>query len=112
MITTEELNGNKHYIRTNETGVIILGFSDAFEQQKDGDILIAKDAPRHFHESFLETLVNDRGQYRFKWNGEISERTEQELDEEWANRPPAPPSVEERLKATEAALLVMMEAMN
>jgi len=93
------MDGYKHYIRVNDAGTIVHGFSDAFEQPLDDDILVAEEAPRHFHEAFSEPLVNDRGQFGFKWAGEIVERMQAELDAEWANRPPAPPSEIELLRA-------------
>jgi hypothetical protein len=100
------MNGYKHYIRINESNDVIHGFSDAFEQPQEGDILILEDGPRHFHEAFPDLLTNARGQFRFKWSdGHIVERTQQELDAEWAQRPPAPPTLEERVKATEDFLL-------
>jgi len=105
--------GYNHYIRTNETGEIIHGFSDAFEQPQDGDILVRENGPRHFHEAFPESLRNERGQFRFRWqDGQIVERSQQELDDEWAQRPPEPPTLEERLEASEEALRALMEAMN
>jgi hypothetical protein len=95
-----------HYIRLNGSGIIVHGFSDAFEAPQPGDILIVEDGPRHFHEAFPDPLQNERGQFRFRWaDGQIVERTQQELDAEWAQRPPAPPTLEERVKATEDLLL-------
>jgi len=85
------MDGYKHYIRINEAGTIVHGFSDAFEQPQDGDILIVEDGPRHFHLYWPEPLVNERGQYRYKWiGGQRVERSQAELDAEWAARPPAP----------------------
>jgi hypothetical protein len=105
------LDGYKHYIRLNEAGTIVYGFSNAFEQPQDGDILVNVDGPRHFHEAFTDPLTNDRGQYRFKWDGEVVERTQQELDDEWAGLPPQPPTSEERLASAEAAVLAIMEVL-
>jgi len=100
------MDGYKHYIRTNEAGEIIHGFSDAFEAPQDGDILVLENGPRHFHEAWPVPLTNERGQYRFKLvNGEKVERSQEELDAEWAQRPPEPPTLEERVKATEDLLL-------
>jgi len=99
----------KHYIRTNEAGTVVHGFSDAFEQPQDGDILVLENGPRHFHEAWPESLRNERGQYRFRWvNGQRVERTQEELDVEWSQRPPEPPSLEERIKVTEDMILSMM----
>jgi hypothetical protein len=105
--------GYNHYIRTNEAGEIIHGFSGAFEQPQDGDILICEDGPRHFHEAFPDPLQNERGQFRFRWqDGQIVERSQQELDDEWAQRPPAPPTLQQRVEAAEQALIALMEAMS
>ena len=102
-----------HYIRTNESGIVIHGFSDAFEQPQEGDILIFEDGPRHFHLAWPEPLTNERGQYRFRWiDGQRVERSQQELDDEWAQRPPAPPTLEQRLEAAEEAMRTLMEAMS
>lgn len=110
------MDGYKHYIRTNEAGIIVLGFSSAFpeiaEPQED-DIIIMENGPRHFHEVFPEPLLNGYNQYQFKWDGtQIVERTQSELDDEWEARPPQPPSLEQRLEAAEQAMLAMMEAIS
>jgi hypothetical protein len=100
------MDGYKHYIRTNEAGEIIHGFSDAFEQPQDGDILVLENGPRHFHLAWPEPLTNERGQYRFRWiDGQRVERSQAELDAEWAARPPGPPTHEQRMRATEDMLL-------
>lgn len=98
-----------HYIRTDEAGTIVYGFTDAFEQPLETDILILEDGPRGFIEAWPESLVNERFQYRFKWvDGERVERTQVELDAEWSARPPEPPSLQDRLQAAEELLLTMM----
>ena len=104
--------GYNHYIRLNEAGEVVHGFSDAFEQPQDGDILVLGNGPRHFHEAWPESLRNERGQYRFRWiDGQRVERSQEELDAEWAQRPPGPPTLEQRLQATEQALLALMEVL-
>jgi len=71
----------QHYIRINETGTIVHGFSSAFEQPQEGDICINEDAPRHFS----QTLIDNRGIYLFKYvNGQGMSRTSQEIDEDIA----------------------------
>jgi hypothetical protein len=105
--------GYNHYIRTNEAGIVIHGFSDAFEQPQDGDILVLENGPRHFHEAWPEPLRNERGQYLFRWiDGQCVERSQEELDAEWAQRPPGPPTLQQRLEAAEQALIALMEAMS
>ncbi|QHT61693.1 hypothetical protein GXP70_18080 [Paenibacillus lycopersici] len=98
-----------HYERTNEAGVIILGFSDAFVQPLETDILVAEDAERHYN----PVLTNERGQFLYhRMYGQRAERTQEELDAEWAARPPDPPSMEERQIAAEQAILAIMEALS
>ena len=105
--------GYNHYIRTNESNDVIHGFSDAFETPEPGDILVLENGPRHFQEAFPESLRNERGQFRFRWqDGQIVERSQQELDDEWAQRPPAPPTLQQRVEAAEQALIALMEAMS
>lgn len=78
----------KHYIRINEAAIIIHGYSDAFEQPQEGDQPLSGDYGRHFQIQ----LLTERGQYKYKLdNGEMVERTQAELDDEWNARPPAPP---------------------
>lgn len=92
------MDGYKHYIRLNEAGIIVHGFSSAFEQPQDGDVLISEDGPRHFQQVWPESLMNERGQYRYKWiDRQRVERPQTELDAEWNVRPPASPSVQEKL---------------
>lgn len=87
------MNGYTHYIRTNGAGMIIHGFSSAFEQPLETDYLFAEEASRHFHESFTEPLTNERGQYRFKViDAEFIARSQEELDAEWQLRPLTPPT--------------------
>ena len=92
-----------HYIRVDDAGVIIAGFSSASEDPQEDDILILEEGPRHFHLAFPDLLTNERGQFRFKWiDGERIERSQEELDAEWSARPPAPPSDAERIAQLEA----------
>jgi hypothetical protein len=106
------MEGYEHYIRVNQAGIIVHGFTSAFEQPLEGDILIADDGPRHFHLAWPEPLINERGQYRYKWvDGERIERSQEELDAEWAARPPAPPSDSEKIAQLESDKLTLMESM-
>ena len=100
------MDGYKLYIRVDAAGTIVHGFSYAFELPQDGDILLTDDGPRHFHLYWPEPLTNERGQYRYKWiDGQRVERTPEELDAEWSQRPPAPKTPEqERLDLIQKAL--------
>ncbi|SFE11635.1 hypothetical protein SAMN04487969_101138 [Paenibacillus algorifonticola] len=74
------MDGYNHYLRANEAGTIVYGFSSAFEQPADNDILLLEDGPRHFQEAFSESLTDGQGVYIYKWDGsKIVERTAEEL---------------------------------
>ena len=100
------MDGYKLYIRTDEAGTIVRVFSSAFEEPQDGDILLTDEGPRHFHLYWPDPLMNERGQYRYKWiDGRRVERSQEELDAEWTARPPAPKTPEqERLDLIQKAL--------
>lgn len=90
----------KHYIRV-ENGIIIHGFSSAFEQPITGDIQLLGEFGRHFQ----QVLLTDRGQYKYKLvNSQMVERTQSELNAEWSERPPTPPTADQRLSDLEMAL--------
>lgn len=99
------MSGYNHYIRVDQAGIIIYGFSSAFEDPKTDDICILQDGPRQFQEVWTEPLTNERGQYRYKWiEGQRMERSADELDAEWAARPPAPPTVDDQIALMQKAL--------
>lgn len=92
------MDGYKHYIRTDANGIVILGFTSAFPEiatPQDGDMLLTGQEERQFQ----LPLTNERGQYKLKVvNGQLSERTQAELDTEWAARPAPPLSEVEVLR--------------
>jgi hypothetical protein len=99
------MDGYRHFIRTDTNGIVVKGFTDAFEQPQTGDLKLTGYDGRHF----TLQLTNERGQFIYKVeNGSMVARSQAELDVEWNSRPPAEPSVEERLAAAEAALLSIM----
>ncbi|TFE30845.1 hypothetical protein [Cohnella luojiensis] len=70
------MDGYKHYIRINEAGIIVHGFSSAFEEPREGDILVESDAGRHFN--FM--LIDGQGNSIYKWDGtQMVERTADEI---------------------------------
>lgn len=101
----------RHYIRI-ANGIIIHGFSDAFEQPVTGDIQLSGDFGRHFQLN----LLTDRGQYKYKLaNNQMVERTQAELDAEWAARPVPPPTTQEEvvsLKSNMAKVLLTLAKNN
>lgn len=92
------MDGYKHYIRTDSSGIVILGFTSAFPEiatPQSGDLLLDGYDGRHFQIQ----LTNERGQFKYKVvNGEMVERTQMELDTEWSARPPVPKTEVELLK--------------
>lgn len=105
------MDGYSHYIRVDQAGTIVYGFSSAFEEPQSGDILIKEDGPRHFSQVWPESLKNERGQFRFKWEDEERvERSQTELDAEWSAQPPAPPTPEEEIAQLKNDNLTLMEA--
>lgn len=105
------MDGYNHYIRVDQAGTIVYGFSSAFEQPQYSDILIQENGPRHFSQVWSEPLTNERGQYRFKWqDGQRLERSQAELDAEWAARPLVPPTTNERIAELEGESIQTMLA--
>jgi hypothetical protein len=101
------MDGYKHYIRIDINNIIIHGFSDAFEQPITNDIQLTGDFGRHFQIQLISP--QPRSQFIYKLiNGSMVARTQEELDVEWNSRPTPPPTQEDRLKATEDAILALM----
>jgi len=96
----------QQFIRINDDGIVIDRLSSAEDRGMPDDILYASgdDVPRQF----TLPITNARGQYIYRWQDGLVERTQQELDAEWAARP-APPTAEDRLAAAEAAILALMD---
>jgi hypothetical protein len=85
----DTMNGYKHYIRTNESNVIIKRFSSAFEDPEEGDICVNENGGRHYN----DPVTNERGQCNRQWiGGNEFPRPQVDLDAEWNARPPDPPS--------------------
>lgn len=68
---------NKHYIRIDNENNIVHGFSDAFEQPQEGDILINEQGGRQF-EFYINgniylganpSLRDFDGKFLYKWDG-------------------------------------------
>ena len=105
---------NHHYIRTNADGNITTGFSDAFEQPQENDILINNQGGYQFR-LFPDgeenpNLITYDGIALYRWTeGTVEQRTEEEIQTE-RNRIPQPapcPTQEERIAAVEAAIVEM-----
>lgn len=97
---------HKHYYRIDD-GRVILAFSNAFEQPKETDFLVGQGG-RHFN----PTIINERGQFIYKrYGSEIIDRTQEELEEEWAVRPVQKSPEQQRIEQLEADNVSLMAAM-
>lgn len=99
------MDGYRHFLRV-ENGIVVEGYADwQLEKRHTGEIQLSGEYGRQFE----FPLYTDRMQYKYKIvNGTMVERTQEELDEEWAARPPAPKTPEqkeiEKLKADKEEL--------
>ena len=100
----------KHYIITDDSGRVLRGFSDDFEQPDASAVCINEDGGRHFelNGSINPPMADCSGVPLYKFNGEqVVARTQEELD---ADKPVvfAVPTIEERTSALESALLELV----
>lgn len=107
------MEGNRHYIRLDEAGNIVEGWSDGPQPGKDTAeaTLLREDGGYQFRlfEGGEENPVlwDEYGVPLYRWDGEVIERTAEELE---ADRPaPAQPAptMEERNRADIDYLMVM-----
>ena len=77
---------NSHWIRTDDQGRIIAGFSDAFEPPQDGDICINSEGGYQFrlYPGGAENppLRDEYGVPLYKWDGEVIARAQQEIEDD------------------------------
>lgn len=102
---------NKHYIRLDSKSNIIKGFSDAFEEPLQTDILLC-DGERHFE---MNGMVNPQlttfdGIYLYRYEKEIITKTEQEIESERVVPIPKP-SIQEQLDSQSQAIMMLMEVL-
>ena len=73
----------KHYIRKNESGDVIHGFSDKFEKPIQGDFCINENASRHFpmQELFPKGIKTDEGYPRYKWDDKKNISIEKKIED-------------------------------
>ena len=115
---------NKHYIRIREDSAIIHGFSDAFEQPQDGDILINDRGRRNFRlfpgGTENPPIRDELGIPLYKWeNEQVQERTQKEIQAERdALPPPQPPpttdlsKIQEQIDDLGEAFDILLEALS
>lgn len=105
----------KHYIRLDDAGRIIKGFSTAFGEPQDGDICINEDGGYQFRlepDGLENPMMMDMdGISLYKYDGgAVVGRSADEIESDRAEiqQPAATPSIEERVAATESAIIAMM----
>lgn len=111
----------EHYIRIDDVGRIIDGFSTFDRQPTEGDILLRSDGGQIFDirgDGFWRPLwfcppaFNGLKVYEYAWmNESVRIRTNSEID---ADMPPLPPvpSVEEQLQANTEDIETLAEVIN
>lgn len=97
------------YVKTDDANRITSVNSNAFLHDTDGWVEIDSGFGYDFMHAqgnyFSKPIMDERGIYRYKLeDGKPVERTQEEMDADYAARPPAPPSDKERIAALEAHL--------
>lgn len=71
---------NKHYIRVQD-GIVIKGFSDAFETPLETDICINEKGGRHFEidGQVNSPIINKDRTHKYRYDTEFRKATEEEL---------------------------------
>lgn len=74
---------NKHYIRVTD-GIVIKGFSDAFEKPLEGDPCISENGGRHFELAgeINPPLLNENGTHIYRYDTKLRKATKEELEAE------------------------------
>ena len=87
----------KVYIKTDSQNIVAVN-SSAFLSDTDGWIEIDRGIGDRYHHAqgnyFPLPIVTDSGIYRYKYDGEVVEKTAAEIETEEASLPPPEPSVE------------------
>ena len=102
------------YVRTDDVNRITAVNSSAFLRDVTGWTEIDSGyGDKHHHAQgnyFDKPIMDDRGIYRYKLvDGKLVERTQEEMDADYATLPPMPPSDKERIAQLEAALTAIEE---
>jgi len=95
----------QYYVDFDQSGNIA-GF---YERSIHGDAIPETAIP--ITEDEWRTYVSAPQLYKLD-GGMIREKTQEEIEDELAQQPPLPPSMEQRLEAAEEALRTLMEAMS
>lgn len=96
------MDGYKHFVRVDDRNRVIYGYTIAFEQPKVGDVCIVEDGIRQFQLSYK--TMDGVPLYKVV-NGELMERTQEEIDADISALPTPPPTSEDRIAALETLVL-------
>lgn len=104
----------KVYVKTDEKNRITAINSNAFLSSLDGWIEIDSGTGDRYHHAqgnyFNKPIMDERGIFRYKLeDGKPVERTQEEMDADYAARPAPPLSDKERIAQLEAALNAIEE---
>jgi hypothetical protein len=102
------------YAKTDDANRIMAVNSSAFLRDTDGWTEIDSGFDIKYHHAqgnyFPKSIMDERGIYRYKLeDGKSVERTQEEMDADYAARPAPPPTDKERIKALEEALTAIEE---
>lgn len=102
------------YVKVDDDGRIVNINSDAFQHDLDDWTKIDEGYTQRYHHaqsSYLPNRIRDeRGICRYKLvDGKPVERTQEDMDADYAARPAPPPSDKERIAQLEAALNAIEE---
>ena len=108
----ELTNTYKVFLKINQDGLVTAVNSDAFLSDTDGWTEVDEGEGDKFHHAqgnyLPEPLMTMQGIYQYKLvEGEIQERTAEEIQADIAKIPPPSPSAEDRIKALEAELATL-----
>lgn len=97
------------YVKTDDIGRIISVMSSVFLHNTEGQVAIdSGDEERYYHAQssyFPKSLLDDRGVWQYKLeNGCAVERTQEEMDADYAALPKPAPTQVERITALEEEL--------
>ena len=86
----------KVYIKTDGTNIVAVNSSAFLTDLTDWIEIDSGQGDKYHHAQgnyFDKPIVTDSGIYRYKYDGEIVEKTDQEIATEEANSPPPEPSM-------------------
>lgn len=103
---------NRHYVRLDDAGRVIMGFSDAFAEPLEGDICVCEQGGRHFELGGVinPSMLTDDGIPLYEViDGAVAARSDADIEADRANLPAPEPTMGERLAVLEGDNADIME---